>query len=103
MMSASAFGKITGLLASGPANSFTASGARRGSGLRVGGTYVLTADHCANGTDHTVVVNGRDYPATVALRGGLGGVAETPFHRRGGDPGRYQLTTAGTILPGTGK
>ena len=44
-------------------------GARRGSGLRIGGTYVLTANHCANGTGHTVVADGRDYPATVALRG----------------------------------
>ncbi|HZE17562.1 MAG TPA: hypothetical protein VE197_18700 [Mycobacterium sp.] len=47
---------------------------RRGSGLRIGGTYVLTADHCANGTGHTVVVGGRDYPATVALRSGHGEV-----------------------------
>src|SRR6478609_4908217 len=44
--------------------------ARRGSGLHVGGTFVLTADHCATGTGHTVVVEGRDYPATVAFRGG---------------------------------
>ena len=43
---------------------------RRGSGLRISGTYVLTADHCANGTDHTVIVDGRDYPATVTLRSG---------------------------------
>jgi hypothetical protein len=43
---------------------------RRGSGLRIGGTYVLTADHCANGTNHMVVVEGRDYPATVAVRSG---------------------------------
>ena len=47
---------------------------RRGSGLRIGGTYVLTADHCANGAGHMVVVEGRDYPATVAVRGGRGGV-----------------------------
>ena len=43
---------------------------RRGSGLRIGGTYVLTADHCANGTDHRVVVEGREYTATVAMRSG---------------------------------
>src|SRR6516164_4886062 len=45
-------------------------GVRRGSGLRVGETYVLTADHCANGTHQTVVFDGKDYPATVALRSG---------------------------------
>jgi tetratricopeptide (TPR) repeat protein len=50
-------------------------GVRRGSGLRIGGTYVLTADHCANGTNQTVVLeDGKDYPATVALRSGLGDV-----------------------------
>jgi hypothetical protein len=39
------------------------------------GSYVLTADHCANGTNHTVVsADGQDYPATVALRSGLGDV-----------------------------
>lgn len=42
---------------------------RRGSGLRIGGTYVLTADHCADATNHTAVINGREYDATVALRG----------------------------------
>ena len=35
--------------------------ARRGSGLRVAGRFVLTADHCANGTGHTVVVGGVGY------------------------------------------
>jgi tetratricopeptide (TPR) repeat protein len=45
-------------------------GVRRGSGLRIGGTYVLTADHCVNGTNHTVELDGKDYPATVALRSG---------------------------------
>ncbi|MET0966019.1 MAG: tetratricopeptide repeat protein [Nakamurella sp.] len=41
---------------------------RRGSGLRVGGRFVLTADHCANGSGHQLVVDGREYPATVHLR-----------------------------------
>jgi hypothetical protein len=41
---------------------------RRGSGLRIGGRWVLTADHCANGHDHQVVVGGQAYPATVAVR-----------------------------------
>jgi hypothetical protein len=41
---------------------------RRGSGLRVGGRFILTADHCANGVDHTLLVKGREYPATVHVR-----------------------------------
>jgi hypothetical protein len=43
---------------------------RRGSGLRIGGRFVLTADHCANGTDHRVVVGGQEFPvpATVHAR-----------------------------------
>lgn len=41
---------------------------RRGSGLRVGGRYVLTADHCANGTDHRLVVGDVEYPAEVLVR-----------------------------------
>lgn len=41
---------------------------RRGSGLRVGGRFVLTADHCATGTDHVIVVDGVEYPATVHAR-----------------------------------
>jgi hypothetical protein len=41
---------------------------RRGSGLRIGGQFILTADHCANGTDHRVVVGGHDYAATVHVR-----------------------------------
>src|SRR5690349_2126866 len=41
---------------------------RRGSGLRVGGRFVLTADHCANGTDHEVIVGGQAFPATVHVR-----------------------------------
>lgn len=45
-------------------------GWRRGSGLRVGGTLVLTAEHCAQGSDHAVVVAGREYPVEVAWRGG---------------------------------
>jgi len=44
--------------------------ARRGSGLRVAGCFVLTADHCANGTGHTLVVGGVEYPATVFVRSG---------------------------------
>lgn len=42
---------------------------RRGSGLRIGGAYVLTADHCADASNHTVIIDGREYDATVALRG----------------------------------
>ena len=45
-------------------------GRRRGSGLRVGGTLVLTAEHCAHGSDHVVVVAGKQYPAEVAWRSG---------------------------------
>ncbi len=45
-------------------------GRRRGSGLRVGGPLVLTANHCANGADHMVVVDGTDYPAQVVWRSG---------------------------------
>jgi hypothetical protein len=41
---------------------------RRGSGLRVGGHYVLTADHCADGEDHRIVVGGQEYKATVQVR-----------------------------------
>jgi len=43
---------------------------RRGSGLHVGGRYVLTAAHCAVGTDHVIVVEGAQYPATVWVRSG---------------------------------
>jgi tetratricopeptide (TPR) repeat protein len=42
---------------------------RHASGLRVGGRYVLTADHCADGTGHNVAVAGDDYPARVFVRG----------------------------------
>ena len=35
---------------------------RRASGLRVSGQYVLTADHCADGTGHKVVVEGDEHP-----------------------------------------
>ena len=42
----------------------------RGSGLRVAGRFVLTADHCANGTDHRVVVGGREHEAMVHVRSG---------------------------------
>jgi hypothetical protein len=41
---------------------------RRGSGLRVGGQYVLTADHCANGENHRIVVGGQEYKATTQVR-----------------------------------
>ena len=41
---------------------------RRASGLRVGGRYVLTADHCADGEDHRIVVGGREHKATVQVR-----------------------------------
>jgi hypothetical protein len=43
---------------------------RRGSGLRIGGRFVLTADHCVNGTDHQVIVNGQTYPAAVHVQSG---------------------------------
>ena len=43
---------------------------RRGSGLRVAGRFVLTADHCAAGTDHTIVAGGAENPATVLVRSG---------------------------------
>ena len=42
---------------------------RHGSGLRVAGRFVLTADHCANGTGHVVVTGGREYDAHVFVRG----------------------------------
>jgi TPR repeat protein len=42
--------------------------ARRGSGLRVGRRFVLTADHCADGSDHRVVLGGQELPATVVVR-----------------------------------
>jgi hypothetical protein len=41
---------------------------RRGSGLRIGGRHVLTADHCADGQDHRVEVDGRAYRAEVKVR-----------------------------------
>ena len=41
---------------------------RRGSGFRVGDCYVLTADHCAAGEDHLVVVGGREHAAKVVIR-----------------------------------
>lgn len=43
---------------------------RRGSGLRIGGALVLTADHCARGRDHWVVVAGKEYRAKEAWRSG---------------------------------
>jgi tetratricopeptide (TPR) repeat protein len=42
---------------------------RRGSGLRIGGRLVLTADHCADGQNHLVVVDGQEFPAQVEERG----------------------------------
>jgi tetratricopeptide (TPR) repeat protein len=45
--------------------------ARRGSGLHVGGRYVLTADHCASGTGHVVVTSGGQHRATVFVRSGV--------------------------------
>ena len=47
---------------------------RRGSGLRVGGRFVLTADHCAAGTGHVIVVGGAKYPAVVHVRSGSPGI-----------------------------
>jgi tetratricopeptide (TPR) repeat protein len=41
---------------------------RRGSGLLVGGRCVLTADHCANGTDHRVFIGGDEHLAGVLVR-----------------------------------
>jgi Trypsin-like peptidase domain len=41
---------------------------RRGSGLRVGSHSVLTADHCADGEDHRVVVGGQEHRAAVEVR-----------------------------------
>jgi hypothetical protein len=43
---------------------------RRGSGLQVADQFVLTADHCAAGTSHTLVVAGIEHPATVFVRSG---------------------------------
>lgn len=39
-----------------------------GSGLRVNGQFVLTADHCAEGSQHRVVCNGGEHDATVGVR-----------------------------------
>jgi hypothetical protein len=41
---------------------------RRASGLRVGSHSVLTADHCADGEDHRVVVGGHEHGAAVEVR-----------------------------------
>ena len=43
---------------------------RVGSGLRVGGRVVLTADHCADGTGHVVVAGGQQLPVTEIVRSG---------------------------------
>ena len=43
---------------------------RRASGLHVAGRYVLTADHCADGSDHRIATGGAEHPATVYARTG---------------------------------
>ena len=43
---------------------------RRGSGLRIGEHLVLTADHCADGDNHRVIVDGQEYPAELVVRTG---------------------------------
>src|SRR3954454_223629 len=42
--------------------------ARRASGFHVAGRFVLTADHCVDGSDHVVAIGGDEYPATVHMR-----------------------------------
>jgi Trypsin-like peptidase domain len=39
-----------------------------GSGLRIGTHFVLTADHCVDGTDHVVQCDGGEFPAQVHVR-----------------------------------
>jgi hypothetical protein len=36
--------------------------------LRIGGRWILTADHCAAGSDHEILVDGESHPATVWVR-----------------------------------
>ena len=43
---------------------------RRASGLHVAGRFVLTADHCAEGSNHRVIAGGAEHPATVYARTG---------------------------------
>ncbi|MFH8802622.1 tetratricopeptide repeat protein, partial [Streptomyces sp. NPDC017936] len=43
-------------------------GTQAGSGLRVGGEHVLTADHCVTGRNVRVVHGGREFPAQVVVR-----------------------------------
>jgi hypothetical protein len=43
---------------------------RRGSGLQLADQFVLTANHCADGTDHRLVAGGAEHPATVFVRSG---------------------------------
>ena len=40
------------------------------SGFRLDGEYILTADHCAEGVDYRVLIDGRNLPARVYLRTG---------------------------------
>ncbi|MCC3314741.1 bifunctional trypsin-like peptidase domain-containing/SEL1-like repeat protein [Nocardia africana] len=40
------------------------------SGFRIDGEYILTADHCAEGTDYRVLIDGRNVQARVYLRTG---------------------------------
>ncbi|MFV0458237.1 MAG: tetratricopeptide repeat protein [Actinomycetales bacterium] len=50
---------------------YTADGTRRrGSGYRVGGRYIVTADHCARGTEYSAFVDGRESAAKVVWRSG---------------------------------
>ncbi|GAB93446.1 tetratricopeptide repeat protein, partial [Gordonia rhizosphera] len=42
----------------------------RGSGLRIGGTIILTANHCTHGTDHKAFADGHRSTATVVWRSG---------------------------------
>ena len=71
-------------------------GWRRGSGLRIGGTLVLTAEHCAHGTDHMVVVDGQRLP-----RGG--GVAQRSRRRGPRGPQRARYAGAAAVVVRAGE
>lgn len=43
---------------------------RSASGFRIDGEYILTADHCADGVDYRVLIDGRNLSARVYLRSG---------------------------------